>query len=103
MSNHSLCFPPSTYRNNVDSTLIGWKILESNPDSNTDTVSVQFLWSLFLPLKSMIISRRWRFEGEPLVAIHLNELGDIYESNWMLKDYGDGKTLVRHEYAIDFR
>ncbi|RWS04788.1 hypothetical protein B4U79_03574 [Dinothrombium tinctorium] len=105
-------------RNLYDPTIIEWNIIEDNPTENADVFSFKTQSSVFLPARTFTIERRWKFldncpkdifgslnrrtDSQTSVII-LEENGHEYESCWQIGVFGEGKSIVKHSIAVDFR
>ena len=88
-----------SYRNLIDPLIVEWNVEEESENSDTFAIKIQL--SAFLPMKTVVIDRKWRsFDRNNIEII---ENGHLYESRWSLISQGEGKTLVAHMIAFDMR
>ncbi|RWS27164.1 hypothetical protein B4U80_07087 [Leptotrombidium deliense] len=106
-------------RNLFDPTIIEWNVIEDNPSENSDVFTFKTQSSVFLPVRSFTIERRWKFLNESCSdtfsslnrrinsnltnAAILEEKGHLFESCWKIGVFGEGKSIVEHTAAIDYR
>ena len=108
-------------RNLFDPTIVEWKILKDNPKNNSDIFQFKTQSSLFLPIKTFTIERKWTFHHNQLTsnesnfnnskksknkvinAITLKETGYLYDSNWQISTIGEGKCQLEISIAADLR
>ncbi|CAG2173487.1 unnamed protein product [Oppiella nova] len=87
-------------RHSIDPTIIEWSISEEL-STNSDTFIMRLQSSAFLPIKTIVIERKWRINS--LNNIEIIESGYLYESRWSVSAQGEGRTLVAHMISLDLR
>lgn len=87
-------------RHVFDPTIIEWNITEDS-SPNSDSLLIKFQSSAFLPIKTLVIDRKWRINSSN--AIEVIENGHLYQSRWSLSAHKPGVTSVAHNIALDLR
>ena len=87
-------------RHLIDPTITEWTINEEN-SPNSDSLFIKFQSSTFLPIKTIVIERKWRINS--LNNIEVIENGHLYQSRWSLSVQKPGVTVVAHNIALDLR
>ncbi|CAG2101414.1 unnamed protein product [Medioppia subpectinata] len=86
-------------RHLIDPTIVEWSVGEEM-SPNSDTFIMRLQSSSFLPIKTVVMERKWRINS--LNNIEVIENGFLYESRWSLSAE-EGRTRVAHMISLDLR